>query len=297
MSTTLAQLSATDLTAALHNRHLLIIGGTAGIGKALAVACLKRGAAVTIVGRRAPGPELSAAKYISKDLALMKNAAALADEVDVGAIDTIVFTNGILAAGTREETSEGLELDLAVSYLSRFVFARRIIERGIPLRSVGGSKPRIFVMGFPGFKNEATIDDFNSERKYSAWPAHMNTVVGNEAFVSYLNTAFKGAVNVYGLNPGLIKSEIREKYFGKGSWMGSVAETLIGWFTWSADAYAEQSLLHIVVSKELEDKPGALIDSKRVVLPPNEFLTKEGNSDRIITESQKLADRALAHTS
>lgn len=53
---------------------------------------------------------------------------------------------------------------------------------------------------FPGKDVKATLDDFNSEKSYSAFPAHMNTVVGNEALIKYVADG-DAELNVYGLNP------------------------------------------------------------------------------------------------
>lgn len=68
-----------ELKEKAQGKHYLIIGGTSGIGKASAVSLLKRGADLAIVGRRQPSDELSAAKFVKKDLSLMRDAAALAD--------------------------------------------------------------------------------------------------------------------------------------------------------------------------------------------------------------------------
>lgn len=294
------QLTASELQTIYAGKRVLIIGGTAGIGKALAGSLGKRGAKVTVVGRRSVTfpPESGSVSQVNKDLSLMKNAVALADEVgDVAQLDYVVFTNGIMAASTRQVSGEGVELDMAVSYLSRYVFLRRLVEKGFG-KSNANPKQRVFVMGFPGVDNVATLDDFNSERNYSFFPVHMNTVVGNEALVTHYAATLGGkGVNVYGLNPGIIRTEIRDNYLGKGSWMSFFAETLIGWFTPSAEAYVERTLMHVIASPLLEDKTGTLINNARKVLSPNPFLTKDGNLDRVIDESAKLADRALNFSS
>jgi NAD(P)-dependent dehydrogenase (short-subunit alcohol dehydrogenase family) len=103
-----------------HFSHYISLIGTAGIGKALAISLLKHGAQVTIVGRRDPDASLAQAKFVRKDLSLLKNAQSLADDVDASLLDIIVFTNGIICSPERKETSEGIEIDLGVSYLSRY---------------------------------------------------------------------------------------------------------------------------------------------------------------------------------
>ena len=298
MTTVLPQIPSGDLDTHFHGKNILIIGGTAGLGRALTIELLKHGAQVTVVGRREPDQALASAKFVKKDLTLMKTAVELADEIDVTTLDALIFTVGIIAASTRQENGEGIELDLAVSYLSRLAFARRIVDKGFGSRRENqAQKPRIFVMGFPGENTTPTIDDFNSEKAYSVMPTHLNTVVGNEAMVAYLNKEFKGAVNVYGLNPGLIKTEIRDNYLGKGSLTSTIVETLIGFFNISPAGYAQHHLIHVIASPQLEDKPGAHIDQRRKLLPGNPYLAVEENQNRVMTESLKLIDKALGASS
>ncbi|KAJ3334946.1 hypothetical protein HDU91_002441 [Kappamyces sp. JEL0680] len=101
------RLSESEIAARLATKSILIIGGTAGIGRALAISCLDRKAAVTVVGRRQPDEALKNAAFVQKDLGLVRNAVDLAAQVDLKKYDTVVFTNGIFAGAKREETKEG----------------------------------------------------------------------------------------------------------------------------------------------------------------------------------------------
>jgi len=229
----MAPLNEQQIAEGLDKKRILVVGGTAGIGKAVAEGAIKRGAQVTIIGRRQPSGLLlqkNSATFIQKDLQLMKNASELASqELDLTCFDIVLFTNGITTTPVRKQTSEGVELDLAVSYLSRLAIAQHfkgVLGNG---RADKTRKPRVFVMGFPGKKNSADLDDFNSDRNYSAMAAHLTTVVANEALVTYLNTQYP-ELNAYGLNPGLIKTEIRNNFLGAGSWLSMIVETLIGFF-------------------------------------------------------------------
>lgn len=290
----ISQLSSSTLKSILPSRKILVVGGTAGIGKAASVSALQKGAQVTVVGRRAPDAALKGVKFVQKDLSLLKNAAELADEVNIEEIDTILLTTGIIAAPQRQVSAEGLELDLAVSYLSRYAFMRSVLNKEFGSKRIDKSvKPRVYIMGFPGSNQTATLDDFNSERSYSVMTAHSNTVVGNEALVSHLNDAYQGAVNVYGINPGIIKTEIRDNLFGKGSWTSSIVETAIGWFTWTADQYVDNTLIHLLTSPELENKSGALLNNKRGILPQSKFLQNEENLKKVMAESERLTKLAL----
>ncbi|WP_254558670.1 hypothetical protein, partial [Salmonella enterica] len=94
-----------------------------------------------------------------------------------------------------------------------------------------------FVMGFPGAGEAGTLDDFDGARAYDAMRVHMNTVAGNEALVldaaqRYPHAAF------FGLNPGLVKTDIRANYLGEGSLKHRVIEGLLGLFTPTPETYA-----------------------------------------------------------
>jgi hypothetical protein len=85
-----------------------------------------------------------------------------------------------LAAPKRQETAEGIERDMAVSYLSRLVILREIAPRLGKNRPAAKMKPRVFIMGFPGAGQAGTLDDLNAEKSYGAMRVHMNTVADNE---------------------------------------------------------------------------------------------------------------------
>jgi hypothetical protein len=121
----------------------------------------------------------------------------------------------------------------------------------------------------------------------------MRTVVGNEALVTFVADKVPGA-NVYGLNPGLIRTEIRDGYLGKDTWFSYAVESLIGLFCQSAETFAEKTLLPLMVAPELDSANKMLIDSDGTLLPANPFLAQTENYDRVIMESVALIDRAKA---
>lgn len=109
------------------------------------------------------GPE-SRIKFIRADLESMKEASRVGTELAAAAPwDVVVLTTGIISAPTREATAEGIERDLAVSYLSRLaildVLAPRLAE------APAASRPRVFVFGFPGVGEGGMLGDLNAEKE------------------------------------------------------------------------------------------------------------------------------------
>ena len=56
--------------------------------------------------------------------------------------------------------------------------------------------------------------NYENPVKWSAWKgAHMNGVVGNDALVTYLSNQ-NNNINFYGLNPGIVLTDIIANFLG-----------------------------------------------------------------------------------
>jgi NAD(P)-dependent dehydrogenase (short-subunit alcohol dehydrogenase family) len=268
-----------------------IVGGTGGLGRALARFMASRGASVTVVGQTFRDADVRGLEFVKADLSRMREAERVAKELPAGELDLLVFTTGIFAAPKREETVEGIERDMAVSYLSRLVLLRELAPRLGTVRRAATTKPRVFVMGYPGTGQAGTLGDLNAEKSYSAMTVHMNTVAGNEMLVLDAAKRYPN-VNVYGLNPGLIKTNIRDNFLGKGSLKSRLAEWLIGLLTPTPEDYARR-LTPLLVSPDLEPHTGALFDQKGFAIQPSPKLADTTHVNAFIAASETLVSRAL----
>lgn len=276
----------------LSGRRVAVVGGTDGLGRAIARVIAERGGLVTVIGRTFRDEGVANISFLRADLSSMKEAARVARELPAETLDAVLFTTGILAAPTRETTAEGIERDMAVSYLSRLVILREIAPRLGTGRPSGAKKPRVFVMGFPGTGQVGEpIDDLNAERRYDAMKVHMNTVAGNEILV--LDAARRyPELGAYGLNPGLIKTNIRANYLGEGSLKHRLAETFIGLFTWSPERYAER-IAPLLFAPELDARTGIMFNQKGLAILPTGALIPE-HVERFLAASDALVGRATA---
>jgi retinol dehydrogenase 12 len=115
------------------NRHVLITGGTDGIGKETATALARAGATLTIVardsdrGRRARADILAAAPgadviFIEADIGLMSSVRRLAQSYrqQRPKLDVLMHSAGIIDMA-RPMTTEGIERNFAVNYLGRYL--------------------------------------------------------------------------------------------------------------------------------------------------------------------------------
>lgn len=273
--------------------NVAVVGGTGGIGRAISRMLASSGAHVMVVGQTFRDSGVQGIDFIQADLSLMSEARRVGELLPAKMLDLVIFTTGIFAAPQREQTAEGIERDLAVSYLNRRVTLQQIVQGLGSGRPQPRLKPRVFFMGYPGSGQIGTSDDLNAERSYKAMPAHMNTVAGNEMLV--LESARRYPhVTFFGLNPGLIKTSIRDNFFGKDSLKSRIVEALIGLFTPTADAYASR-IAPLLFASSLDEHSGAMFNSKGQPILPSAGLTDE-HIRKFMAASDALVDRAIRNS-
>src|SRR3977135_2606164 len=130
----------------LSSKRLAVIGGTNGLGRAIAQQALERGAEVTVVGRTFRDALAARLKFVPADLSSMSEAVRLGRELRAEWLDLVLFTSGIVAAKAREETREHVERDMAISYLSRLAVLQGLSQRLGTARQDGAPRARVFVM-------------------------------------------------------------------------------------------------------------------------------------------------------
>ncbi|GAA0553780.1 hypothetical protein GCM10009533_59720 [Saccharopolyspora spinosporotrichia] len=220
----------------------------------------------------------------------MREAARLGRDLPAEDYDVVLFTLGILAAKNREETSGRIERDMAVSYLSRFAVLQGLSSRLGAARPDDAPQPRVFVMGSPGTGIRGNPEDLNAEGPYRAVPVYMNTVAANEALVLAGTDRLPGPA-YFGLNPGLIKTDIRSNYLGEGSIAHRLAEALIGITGQSPQTYAKR-ILPLLFAPGLEGRTGVMFNNKAQPILPSRGFDK-AHADRFMTASEALLRRAL----
>ena len=273
----------------MRGKRIAVVGGTDGLGRAIAKLAAARGAEVVVVGRTFRDEGHPGLSFLRADLSSMKEAQRVGRALDAG-LDVVVLTTGIMAAKAREVTAEGVERDLAISTLSRLAILRELAPR-LAQRPAGAPKPRVFVMGFPGAGNLGDPDDLNAERDYSATKAHFNTVAANEAIVLDAKDRYPGVLS-FGLNPGLVKTSIRSNFLGEGSFLHRMTELFIGLLTPTPEQYAAR-VIPLLAAPELEGRSGSMFGKKgTAILPTAGFDLALVN--RFMAASEALLARATA---
>jgi hypothetical protein len=118
----------------------------------------------------------------------------------------------------------------------------------------------------------------------------VNTVAGNEALVLDAAKRYPHAT-VFGLNPGLHRTEIRGNLLGQGTLKARFVEWMIGLWSTSAETYAER-LTPLFVSPDLETHSGAMFGQKGNAILPSAQLKDESYVRAFMTASEALVSRA-----
>ena len=82
--------------ASLAGKRVVVVGGTNGLGRAIALQAAQDGAAVIVVGRKFLDEGVKGVSFVQADLSLMTTAASVARALPAESIDVIVMTTGIV---------------------------------------------------------------------------------------------------------------------------------------------------------------------------------------------------------
>ena len=167
-----AQQSLENLS--LKNKTFLIVGGTSGIGEAIALKSSSLGARVIVAGRNEQaGLDLEAESKSQKgsiefkplDFSLVDNAKDFAKSMSRENIDYLIISAGMARVGGRHETSEGFDDKMALHYFSRF----SLIQSMAPiLEKVAHDKGEARVMSVLAAAQGKLVDenDLNLKKNY-----------------------------------------------------------------------------------------------------------------------------------
>ncbi|CAF3777219.1 unnamed protein product [Rotaria sp. Silwood1] len=170
--------------------NVVVVGGTSGIGRAIALSIARHcpSASITIVGRNesAANAILSQLglnpKFIRADVSLMSEIRAVTKKIN--AVDMLILTQGILTMAGRTPTTENIDNKLALHYYGRILFVQELLPL---LRSSQNHSKVLFVLdSVNGNPSKINWNDMALENSYSLASAANHAISFTDHAIQYL---------------------------------------------------------------------------------------------------------------
>lgn len=199
------------------SRNILIVGGTAGIGKAAALLLAKQGHSVTVLGRDSERGQAAAreirrvsgstkAAFLACDLGSRTDVRRAAAEFSTmnAKLDSLILNAGVFLP-KREVTADGLERTFASIYLGQFQLTELLLSK---LKA--SSEGRIIAVTCPPGQARVRLDDLSLSKGYSTLKAQFQAKGALLMYVQELAQSLTGSnVTVNSMLPGmLIKTDL-----------------------------------------------------------------------------------------
>lgn len=225
---------------------------------------------------------------MTTDLSLMANVAAAGRQLasELGHIDLLLGAAGILISRT-EHTTEGIETDFAVGYLSRFVLLETLHKLGaFDVRSrvitIAASRPTV-----PQFAR-IEFDDLAVVEARTGLTSHGQTQLANDLLTA--QAARRYGVTAIGYGPGAVDTNIRRE-------IPAVIRTLIKPF------FARTTRTPEAVGTQLADifedasltRGGTYYFDRNGPFPMADFIADERRQQDVLTISLALLEKATGH--
>jgi NAD(P)-dependent dehydrogenase (short-subunit alcohol dehydrogenase family) len=251
-------------------KNALIIGGTDGIGKEIALSLAKANCQIIIIGRDIEkGIRLkneiqissgnSSIEFFEANLFLLSEANRLADKIinHFSQLHYLVHSAGVIM-GKRTITSEGIETNFAINYLSRFVITQRLL----PLLEKGGKSDdpsRILLISGAAMNGKIYYEDVNLTSNFSlirfvSQQCHANDLFIIEQASKLLeNKCDTITINIYKL--GVVKTNIRKNF---PVWMKWIVYLIFDPLLGLTPKEAAEPVIRLLLDKKYQKISGAI---------------------------------------
>ncbi len=201
----------------MQDKIVLVTGATTGIGYVTALELARMGATVVGVARNPHKAEdalksirsqtgNSRVEFLLGDLSQQAQVRRLAEEFKSRhpRLDILINNAGALFID-RQETSEGIEMTLALNHLAYFLLTSLLME------SLGKAPSAriINVASEAHRRGHIDLDDLEKTRQYFGWSAYCQSKLANVLFTYELDRRLKlkgGSITANALHPGFVAS-------------------------------------------------------------------------------------------
>ena len=193
--------------------HVVVVGGTSGIGQAIALSVARHcpSANLTIIGRNesaanAMMPRLgSNPQFIRADVSLMSEIRLAAKRIS--AVDMLILTQGILTTAGRTPTSENIDNKMSLHYYGRILFVQELLPL-LRLSSLGGRV--LFVLdSVNGNLSKINWNDMALEKSYSLSAAANHCMSLTDLMIQYFASRDENSnVTFTHAFPGIVRTQL-----------------------------------------------------------------------------------------
>ena len=285
------------------HKNILIVGGTDGIGRAVAQQMAALHYSVTIVGRSSQKgtavltwlnqryPE-GQHHFIAADLSEMSNVVQVVKDIQKLAIpyDTVLHTADVLKVA-REETPEGLEVSIATNFYARVLMNDLLVWKNedSPTKHI----IHVAAAGFPPGKN--FMKKFPVASTASSFTGHGVGQIANDFYGYYAaNYLCSRSVQVNILNPGMVDTDIRRNgsfpKWARG--LLSLMDVLLTRMTTAPEEYAK-IVVDIITGANPVAQHSVLINAKGKTKSPSRHLLERETQQYVVDTARQEIDRLL----
>jgi len=170
--------------------HVVVVGGTSGIGRAIALSISQHcpAAHLTIIGRNEAAANTivsqlgSNSKFIRADVSLMSEIASITKKINI--VDMLILTQGILTMAGRTPTKENIDNKLALHYYGRVLFVKELLP--LLRLSPHGGKVLFVLDSKNGNPSKINWNDMALENTYSLSAAANHAISFTDLVIQYL---------------------------------------------------------------------------------------------------------------
>ncbi len=275
----------------MKGRSVMVTGANSGIGLETAKGLAKMGASLILVCRdrgrcEKAMEEIQAAsgsdamEMMFADLSSQASVRALAEEFSANhdRLD-VLFNNAALVPRERNETVDGIEMQLAINHLAPFLLTNLllpILKKSSPSRVVTTAS-EIHKRG------RIDWDDLQAKKGYRSFRRYGTTKLMNILFTRSLARRLEGSgVTANCLTPGFKATGLSRdsNYISKG-----IVNLIAG--TAASGAIVP---LHVITSPDLEGVSGKYFSRKSEIIEPSQQARDDEAAERLWKESVRLVN-------
>lgn len=274
---------------------ILVTGGTSGIGKETVKALATTGATVVFTARDASKGEAVQEEiiretdninvaYLVCDFSSLSSVRACAREYGErwGKLTVLINNAGVLPQ-ERQESKDGIELNLAVNFLAPFLLTNLLL----PLLKQSAPSRIVNVSSSMHREGEIQLDDLESKKSFDKYKAYAQSKLALLLFTKRLARELKGSgVTVNALHPGVVGTEMTMRNMRGMNPLTAFMfkRTLI------TPAQGAETSVYLATSPEVANVSGEYFDTKKIASASSPLVGDEGLADKLWDVSVKMVD-------